>query len=100
MYQVVIESFLGLKREGSLLFFKPCVPANWESFEIDYRYNNTTYHIKVMITKQQSASVKVDGLLQGDQVVKLVDDNKDHNVEIVVRASEMVNQEGVMEMAK
>ena len=28
MYMLIVESFLGLKREGNVLYFEPCIPED------------------------------------------------------------------------
>ncbi|MFD2274523.1 GH36-type glycosyl hydrolase domain-containing protein [Undibacterium arcticum] len=38
MYQFIVESLLGLRLEAEQLHFAPCVPADWKSFEVIYRY--------------------------------------------------------------
>jgi len=42
------ESFLGLKIEGDLMRIEPCIPEDWKSFSVIYRYKNTTYTIQVI----------------------------------------------------
>ncbi len=46
MYQLIIESFLGMKRKNASLSFSPCIPAEWSSVNINYRYLDTMYHIR------------------------------------------------------
>ena len=41
MYQLIIGSFLGLKLEGNRLKFEPCIPKEWKSFKVHYRYIDT-----------------------------------------------------------
>lgn len=45
MYRLIIESFLGMQQYANKLKFAPCVPEEWETFKIHYRYWNTMYHI-------------------------------------------------------
>src|SRR4029077_789257 len=45
MYRLIVESLLGLNREGDRLHFAPCLPATWNEFAMHYRYLETTYHI-------------------------------------------------------
>ncbi len=84
MYRLIVESLLGLERQGDKLWFAPCLPADWEGFKIHYRYRETIYHIRV----RQSAAgkgrmqVTVDGIEQPDQHVPLVDDHREHRVEV------------------
>jgi cyclic beta-1,2-glucan synthetase len=81
MYQLVVESFLGLKREGDLLGFEPCVPEDWKSFKIDYRFKDTNYHIILnQNSETEDVEISVDGNKQTDKLLKLVDDQRDHEV--------------------
>ena len=47
MYQLVTESFLGIRREGNALVVEPRVPADWKSFRIKYTLNGNVYNIEV-----------------------------------------------------
>jgi cellobiose phosphorylase len=88
MYRLIIESFLGLQQEGNKLKFIPCVPNEWESFKVHYRYKKTQYHI--VITQEKSAeemTVMLDGMKQEDKMISLKDDGVEHNVKIVMHLS-------------
>ncbi|MEP7169394.1 MAG: glycosyl hydrolase family 65 protein, partial [Bacteroidota bacterium] len=84
LYRLITESFLGLRQEGNKLKFVPCIPAEWESFKVHYRYRNTVYHIAV-VQKQgtEEMIVTADGMEQGDKMVSLIDDRVEHNVEVI-----------------
>ena len=84
MYRLIVESLLGMRLDVDRLHFAPCIPADWKSFMLHYRYIETFYHIKVERAGEGSkvASVTVDGLEQNDGAVHLNDDRKEHNVEI------------------
>ena len=84
MYRLIVESLLGMRLDVDRLHFAPCIPADWKSFMLHYRYIETFYHIKVERTGKgcKVASVTVDGLEQNDGAVHLNDDRKEHNVEI------------------
>ncbi|MDB5797786.1 MAG: ndvB [Paucimonas sp.] len=89
MYRLIVESLLGLKREGDKLIITPCLPDDWTTYGMHYRYHDTLYRITV---KQghgadMTAQVKVDGIEQADGIVWLVDDKCEHAVETVVAAS-------------
>ncbi len=92
MYQLVIESFLGLRREGSKLRVNPCTPDHWKSFEVDYRYGSSVYHIEVIITAPGSESLKLDGVVQPEQAIQLADDGKEHKV--VARVNRVIKKVG------
>lgn len=79
MYTLILESFLGLKRQGNQLYFEPCVPEDWTTFTVNYRYHSTVYHIEVLfVTYPSDTEVVVDGVKQNTQTVPLVDDSKEH----------------------
>jgi len=84
MYRLIVESLLGLRLEVDKLRFEPCLPTDWEMFKVHYRYRDTLYHITVQQTPADisETSVTVDGALQPDKAVPLVDDRKEHSVEV------------------
>ena len=83
MYQLILESFLGVRREGTNLYINPCVPDSWKSFEIDYRYATANYHIEVLLTSdKKDSTVTVDGIDQTGKAIQLTDDARDHKVQI------------------
>jgi cellobiose phosphorylase len=85
MYRLHIESILGLRRNGDRLSIEPCIPAAWESFELRYRFGSTVYHLEVMREQgAQHAALHVDGELQSDLDVWLVDDGKLHRATYVI----------------
>ena len=45
MYQMLAESFFGLKRTANRLTIKPCVPEDWNDWFISYRFGETDYHL-------------------------------------------------------
>ena len=81
MYRLVMESLLGLRLEGTRLRVDPCIPADWAEFKIHYRYRETLYHISVLQDRTK-ASVTIDGVVQPDLTIPLVDDSREHNVEV------------------
>jgi len=83
MYRLIVESLLGLTLEVDKLQFQPCIPADWESFQVHYRYRETFYHITIMRT-EVAQGVMVDGLLQSDGTIHLIDDRKEHLVEVMI----------------
>lgn len=61
MYQLVTESFLGIRREGNELVIEPRVPADWELFKIKYTLNENVYNIEVT-QKDGEFTITVNGL--------------------------------------
>ncbi len=88
MYRLILESLLGLRLEVDKLRFAPCLPEDWETFKIHYRYRETIYHITVLQTRDEKGetSVTVDGILQQGEAIPLVDDRQEHMAEVRVAA--------------
>ena len=84
MYRLIIESLLGLKLDIDKLRITPCFPMDWKEFKIHYRYGHTLYHINVLqvAAVEGAARVAVDNVEQPDQTIPLVDDRREHLVEI------------------
>ncbi|MCH8553149.1 MAG: glycosyl transferase [Natronospirillum sp.] len=101
MYQLTVETLLGLQREGDFLRLVPCIPADWGIYKIHYRYRDTVYHITVTQsvkdvaeshdgTIQPVTRVQVDNNECLDQRIPLVNDHQDHFVD--VQLGEMCTQ--------
>ena len=86
LYRLILESLLGLKREGSRLRFTPCLPEDWKSFSMSYRYYKSVYEIAVVqapaAARLTTTVVTLDGVAQIDNAVPLVDDLRTHRVEV------------------
>jgi cellobiose phosphorylase len=86
LYRLIMESLLGLRLEGEKLRLFPCLPTDWNGFNVHYRYRETIYHIYIMRTSavDGQAGVRVDGIEQTDKAIPLVDDHQEHTVEVRV----------------
>ena len=87
MYRAGLESILGFKLESTRLRIDPCVPRWWRDFEITYRRKGTVYRIRVenpLGVSRGVVSVEVDGDIQTNGAIELTDDEKTHNVRIVM----------------
>ena len=85
MYQLIIHSFLGLKREGNTLQFSPCIPEEWKTFEIEYGFMDSNYHIRFIQTASEvnkTMNVFLDETFQENGIIPLINDGKIHKVEI------------------
>jgi cellobiose phosphorylase len=89
LYRLIVESLLGLKLEVNKLRVTPCFPADWKSFRVHYRYLETMYLIDVMQTDAADgeASVTVDGVAQSDTLITLIDDRREHAIEVRIQAA-------------
>jgi cyclic beta-1,2-glucan synthetase len=89
LYRLVLETLLGLTLEDRKLRLNPRLPGDWDSFSLDYRYGETTYHITVRRTGggPGKAGIAIDGVEQLDNFIALVDDRVPHAVEVRTEAA-------------
>lgn len=85
MYRLLTESLLGLQRNGDRVRLKPCIPADWPEYRIQYRYGESMYLIHVRQIDADahagSGSLSLDGAQQDGLSFALVDDQSIHHVE-------------------
>jgi cyclic beta-1,2-glucan synthetase len=86
MYRLITESLLGLNRVENSLRMTPCLPADWKTYKVHYRFGKTIYHIEVFQTGKENVNdtirVTVDGVVQESDMIPLIDDRVDHMVEV------------------
>jgi cellobiose phosphorylase len=89
MYRLIVESLLGLRLEtdeqGARLQVRPCIPAAWPGFMVDYRFRETLYRLQV--ERADAAEVIVDGVVQAGDAVPLFDDRGTHEARVRFVAS-------------
>ncbi len=84
-YRLFHEVILGIDRQVDVLHFRPRVPASWLQFKVHYRYYQTFYHI---VFRQDPAHpgparLTLDGQLPSQEALHLVNDQREHAVELV-----------------
>jgi cellobiose phosphorylase len=86
MYRLITESLLGLHLEVDRLRVEPVLPAEWEAFDMHYRYRETFHHIHVRRVGGGNtvSRVVVDGIEQPDKRVPLSDDRREHHAEVEI----------------
>ncbi|RPH87833.1 MAG: cyclic beta 1-2 glucan synthetase, partial [Deltaproteobacteria bacterium] len=82
MYRLILESLLGLSLKNGNLSFSPCLPAFWKEIKISYRYGETLYHIVIRQSAGETAVMKLDGLIMPDAELLLVDDRREHTLDV------------------
>ncbi len=90
LYRLIVESLLGVKREGDRLYIKPCMPDDWKSFSLSYRYADTVYRIAVVRTSTADAAAtrtRLDGTELPEPGIPLVDDRREHVVEVRINSA-------------
>ena len=85
MYQLLVESLLGLGRSGNQLRVQPLVPRDWDEFDLHYRFGESTYDIACRrADSASSARVTVDGIAVVGGSITLQSDGKAHAVVVAV----------------
>ncbi|MDQ3017427.1 MAG: cyclic beta 1-2 glucan synthetase, partial [Bacteroidota bacterium] len=89
VYQLIIEYVFGLKRRGNTLTFEPCLPEEWRTVKLIYRYINTSYVFDLIQTNHEKEEVIFfeDEQLIDSNEIQLVDDGNQHNVEVRIHTS-------------
>ena len=88
MYRLMLESLLGLQRQGDRLHIKPCLPAGWDSFTLRYRYRETFYRIAVSTShaagtdESGCVQLSLDGIVQPEGVLTLMNDLHEHAITV------------------
>ena len=88
-YQAVLEYILGMHLEGDKISFDPCIPKDWEEFEINYQWKSSTYQIKVknpMHLSKAKIAMELDGEIINEDKIILHDDGKSHLIFIKMEA--------------
>jgi cellobiose phosphorylase len=78
LYRLIVESLLGLRREGETLHFAPCLAVDWPSIDIRYRFQETDYLITIV--QGDVGNLTLDGIEQGGNAIHLINDQQEHHV--------------------
>jgi cyclic beta-1,2-glucan synthetase len=79
MYRLIVETLLGVTREGTTLKLAPRVPADWDGFTIRYRYGRSTHLIRF----SRRAGVTGDA----PRSIPLIDDGEEHVLDVLLENS-------------
>lgn len=88
MYRLLVESLLGIEREGTSLRLSPHPPRDWPAYTIRYRYYDTVYRITIHNPGHGARepgpirTMLLDGIPQADHTIPLIDDSREHIVDI------------------
>jgi cyclic beta-1,2-glucan synthetase len=87
-YRAGLEWVLGFRVRGATLSVDPCIPRNWPSYSITFRYHTATYQIRVENPRGVSrgiVSVDFDGKpMSGPANIPLADDGMEHNLVVIL----------------
>jgi len=84
MYRLIVESLLGLKLNNNKLRIAACLPVAWDKIKMHYLYGETLYHIEIRQTAGEMAGMTLDGLVIEGAEITLVDDQREHTLEVVI----------------
>lgn len=85
-YRLLTESLLGIRLEVDKLYFAPCLPNEWQSYKLHYRFRETVFHItcKQVDQAEEPLTIILDGNDCGE-VLQLLEDRKEHFVDLIVQ---------------
>ncbi|MFO7541102.1 MAG: glucoamylase family protein [Chloroflexota bacterium] len=88
LYRLGLEGLLGLRKVGQTLLIEPCIPPDWDGYEVVYRYGRSPYHIHVKnpagVQQGVAAEVWLDGGRLAGPEIPLQDDGQSHQVEVLL----------------
>jgi cellobiose phosphorylase len=83
LYRLILESLLGVNVNADHLNLTPCIPSDWKSYTIHYRYHATTYHITVLqMPAGEGHGLTLDGVTAAGTNIPLVNDGRAHAVDV------------------
>jgi cyclic beta-1,2-glucan synthetase len=87
-YRLILEAILGLRREAGTLVIDPCLPPDWPGYEADVREGSAVYRVRVENPSgpRDLGEIRLDGVLLDEGRVPLVDDGREHEVLVRLRA--------------
>ncbi len=87
MYRLIIDCIFGLDIRADKLFFRPCLPPDWNRCTLHYRFRETVYHLRyrqLSTSAVREIHVTVDGVEQAESAVPLNDDRREHFVDVLI----------------
>ncbi len=86
-FVAISQNILGVQPEFEGLKIDPCIPKDWNEFKVYRKFRNTTYNILVTNPDNISKGVKsieVDGKTIKGNILPIFDDNKVHNIKVIM----------------
>jgi cyclic beta-1,2-glucan synthetase len=79
-----------MKRKAEKLYFSPCMPKEWTTVKIRYRYMETIYHVELLQQETNSAII-IDGNETTNDFISLVNDGIGHQVKVIISINKNKN---------
>jgi cyclic beta-1,2-glucan synthetase len=83
LYQAGIQALLGLERLGDELRIDPCIPDEWDGFEVNLRSGSTQYEIQVLRERVREKK-RANGELLQTGAIRLIDDQMTHQLTLFI----------------
>jgi len=88
MYRAGIEWILGFRLRDNKLFMDPCIPPDWDGFELSFHYHASKYEVKVENPNHVARGIQLiemDGKpARRKEGILLVKDSANHSIRIVL----------------
>jgi len=84
-YFAITQWILGIKPDYDGLSVNPCIPSDWDGFQITRVYRGDIYNIEVVNPNHVSKGVKtikVDGKIIEQKILPVFGDGSAHKIEI------------------
>ncbi len=88
MYRLGVERLLGITRIADHLEIHPCIPDSWKEYQINYRFGQTLYHIRVENPQGENnevSQITVNGEKTSELRILLQDDGKKREVIVTMK---------------
>lgn len=85
-YKAGIEYLLGLKVEEGYLKIAPCIPKDWNEYQIQYKYKESIYNIKILNYEGKNKGVTKVTLngVEVENKIKLDGSRNVYNIEAIM----------------
>lgn len=87
MYRLGLEAILGIRRMGNVLKINPCIPKQWQNYQVTYRAGVTTFHIRVVNPSSVNRGVTrvtLDGQSLPGNEIPLLNDGIEHQITVLM----------------
>ncbi len=87
LFMAGFESVLGIRKEGEILYINPCIPSEWESYRVSYKYKESTYNINIYNPEHKSTGIKTvynNNNAVGTNEIQLINDGEEHSIDLII----------------
>lgn len=81
-YKIGIEYILGIKIRNGKLSIKPCIPQEWNEYNVRYVYGNSIYNI--VVRRKNEEHFYLNKIEIPEKEIKLIDNGKINDIEVEI----------------